>query len=257
MNRSLELRGRLLRGERLIGTFVKTTSPQTVEVLGETALDFIVLDAEHAPFSRESLDLCMLAARSADLPALVRVPSFEGAHLGESLDLGAAGIVAPHVRNAADAIAFDRSCRYRGGTRGFSNSPRAGRYGSVQMKTHVNTADAATISLAQIEDAEALDHLDEIGASAVDGWFIGRADLALSCGLDSLDAPLLQRHVETICVRARAARKPVAMFLANGAEVGRFAALGVTMFIIGSDQSMLRAGFSGLLAAASSTAHSS
>ena len=39
-------------GAVAIGTFIKSAAPQTVEVLGLTALDFGNLDAEHAPLDR-------------------------------------------------------------------------------------------------------------------------------------------------------------------------------------------------------------
>ena len=45
-------RERLRRGDRLLGTFVKTPHPVVVEVLGESPLDCLCIDAEHAPFDR-------------------------------------------------------------------------------------------------------------------------------------------------------------------------------------------------------------
>ena len=35
-----------------VGTFVKTTSPQTIEILALGGLDFAVLDAGHGPYGR-------------------------------------------------------------------------------------------------------------------------------------------------------------------------------------------------------------
>ncbi|KAG1648249.1 hypothetical protein GQR58_029998 [Nymphon striatum] len=62
-------------GERLLGTFVKTPSVEVVEILAKSGLDFICLDAEHAPFDRMRLDACLAVARALDFPTLVRVPS--------------------------------------------------------------------------------------------------------------------------------------------------------------------------------------
>jgi len=47
-----------------IGTFVKTASPHVVEVLGTTALNFVCLDAEHAPLDRGMLDLMVIRLTS-------------------------------------------------------------------------------------------------------------------------------------------------------------------------------------------------
>lgn len=49
-------RQRLLAGQLLVGTFVKTPTSHTTEILGELGFDFVVVDAEHAPFDRVAID---------------------------------------------------------------------------------------------------------------------------------------------------------------------------------------------------------
>ena len=68
MNRPLQL-----------GTFVKTASPHVIEVLGTTRLDFVCIDAEHAPLDRAMLDLMVLAARATHLQAFIRIPEIRPA----------------------------------------------------------------------------------------------------------------------------------------------------------------------------------
>ena len=69
------LKSRMLAGDRLVGTFLKTPALELVEILKPTGLDFICLDAEHAPFDRARMDGCLAMARALDFPTLVRVPS--------------------------------------------------------------------------------------------------------------------------------------------------------------------------------------
>lgn len=179
---ALSLRERLVAGESLFATFVKTTSHQTVEVLAATGLDTLVLDAEHAPFGPESLDRSLLAARACSLPVLVRVPYPRGAAIQQALDMGAAGVMVPHVDSAAIALEVVRAARY-GGTRGYSASPRAGGYGQRGMAEHLRLSDAHTAVLVQIESGEAVAQVREIAAvPGVDCLFIGPADLAVSIG---------------------------------------------------------------------------
>src|SRR6266567_4212348 len=90
----------LLQDKVTIGTFIKTDSPHVVEVLGTTALDFGVVDAEHAPFDRAGLDRMMLASRACGLPLLVRVQDYTPTSIQTALDLDAAGILVPHVDSA-------------------------------------------------------------------------------------------------------------------------------------------------------------
>jgi 2-keto-3-deoxy-L-rhamnonate aldolase RhmA len=122
-----EFRRRFLAREVLLGTFVKTPGPHTTEALGGAGLDFVVIDEEHGPFDRGSIDLALLGARAGGIAGLVRVS--DTGHLLAALDDGATGVLVPHVdspQRAAEVVAL---CRYRGGRRGFSNTTRAGGYG--------------------------------------------------------------------------------------------------------------------------------
>ncbi len=240
MTSSKDLRARLLAGERLIGTFVKTAHHQVMEILALTGLDFVVLDAEHAPFGREALDACLLAARAGNLPALVRVPDARPETLLSVLDMGAAGVVVPHMSSVDKAAAIAAAARYGGG-RGVSNSHRAGRYGEIGLSDHLEAADEVTIVIGQIEDAAALDVLDDLLAvDGIDCYFIGRADLMVSLGAPRLDDPRLTGAVDRVCHAASAQGRRLGMYVSGPEEVSGFAAKGVTLFAIGSDQSALK-----------------
>ena len=63
-----DFKARIAGGALTVGTWVKTPHPIIVEVLALTRLDCIVLDAEHAPFDRGSLDACIAAARAGGMP---------------------------------------------------------------------------------------------------------------------------------------------------------------------------------------------
>ena len=228
--------------QRLTGTFFKTASYQAVEVLAGSGLDFIVLDAEHAPFDRNQLDVCLMAARAGGLPALVRIPDDTPRSVLDVLDMGATGLLVPHARSAADAQRVRAAARYRGGVRGFSNSPRAGGYGRTPMLAHVEASDRESVVVCQIEDREAVDAIDAIAAvNEVDCLFIGRADLAVSYDVWDINHPTISDAVERICQGCKRAGKAVGIFLSDTRELPQFLALGVSLFVIGSDQSLLRA----------------
>ncbi|MCP4934569.1 MAG: 4-hydroxy-2-oxovalerate aldolase, partial [bacterium] len=61
MTPNAHFKARLVARQPLIGCFIKTPHPTVIEVLGAGPLDFLILDAEHAPFDRASIDACMLA----------------------------------------------------------------------------------------------------------------------------------------------------------------------------------------------------
>jgi 2-keto-3-deoxy-L-rhamnonate aldolase RhmA len=240
---SRAFRERLTAGERLLGTFLKTPTSHATEILGDVGFDFVVVDTEHAPFGRVDIDVLMLASRAAGIASLVRVQNADPAGILSVLDCGAAGVLVPHVTSAATLEGIVKACRYDGGKRGFSNSPRAGGYGRLGIRDHIETNDAAVAVLAMIEDPEAVERIDEIFAvEGLTGAFIGRGDLSASFGVASPAAPQVEQAVERI---ADAARRHNVRLLAHAGsasapDVAWLAERGVTGFIISSDQGLLR-----------------
>lgn len=228
---------------RTVATFIKTDSPQVVEVLGLCGLDYAVLDAEHAPFDRQTMDRMVFAARAVGLPLLVRVPDHRDATILSVLDLGAHGIVAPHVDSAEVAANVVAAARFVGGRRGLSLSARFGGYGSRSRAEAVAEADRSLV-VCQIESAAAVEAVAAIAAvPGVGGLLIGRADLAMSMGVDGPRHPQVLAAVNRVLAVAQAQRLPVVVAVgAEGAdaEVAEFAARGAQSFIVGSDQSLLR-----------------
>ena len=228
-------RSRLLRRERLIGTFLKTPSGHAAEMFGALGFDFVTIDQEHAPFDRQSTDAALVAARGADTAALVRVSHLDA--ILPVLDGGAAGVLVPHVSSVAMAREVAAMCRYRGGRRGFAATTRAGGYGTASMAEHIAASDAATAVVAQIEDPEALDEIDAIAAvPGIDCLFIGRADLAAALDDEVAVASAAQR----IARAAAGVGKPVGLFVASRAEASRLAGLDATLFVLSSDHGFMR-----------------
>lgn len=226
--------------EHHVGTFVKTTSPQVIEILGGCGLDFAVLDAEHAPFDRAALDLAMLAGRATGLPLFVRVAERTAACLLSALDIGAAGVLVPHVDTEQDARDVVAHCRYVGGDRGYSSSPRAAGYGSFGMPKALLVGDRNVV-VCQIESVSAVENAARIAAvPGIGALFIGRADLALSMGLDNAQDPRVTAATKDVIHASLARGTPVGMFVGSTAERETYRALGVSWFVQGSDQSLLR-----------------
>ena len=241
------LRCRLKRAAPLIGSFIKTPTPHAVELAGLVGFDFVVLDAEHAPFCSRDLDLGILAGRAARIDVLVRLASDGIGMVQQVLDMGAAGVLAPHVDTAASAAAIVAAARFSGGRRGYSNSPRYAGYGDRGMADALALADADAAVILQIEDAAGLAAVDEIAAvPGVDALFVGRADLAVAHGLTDASAPLIDELAARIAGAAKGAGLRVATFYPDAASL-RGKKLDVDMLVLGSDQSALRAGWSATL----------
>jgi 2-keto-3-deoxy-L-rhamnonate aldolase RhmA len=237
----ISFRQRFMSGELLLGTFIKTPTTHAIEILGGLGFDFVVIDAEHAPFDRATIDNLLLAARASNTAGIVRVAEATPAKLLAALDDGAAGVLVPHISTVAKALDMVAACRYNGGNRGFSNSPRAGGYGQFGIWDHVERADASVTVIAMIEDPEALDVIDEIiSVEGLDGIFIGRGDLTVAMRADGPTDQRVRSATERIIAAARKVRKPVCILVSNAKEAADWRSLGVNSFIVASDQGFMR-----------------
>ena len=238
---------RLIAGEVLLGTFLKTPHPHVVEVLATSGLDCLCLDAEHAPFDRRDLDMCVLAGRANNFPTLVRIARASDEQILNALDSGADGVVVPHIKTADQARAIATACHYGPGGRGYAGSSRAAAYGLTSMAAHTAASAARTTVIAQIEDIEALDEIDAIArVDGIDALFVGRIDLTVALGCDNPDDPKVIEAVETIVRACAKAGRVVGMFLPRPTDVPYWRQKGVTLFLLGSDHSFMRAGALGL-----------
>ena len=238
----VSFRDKLRAGDLLAGTWIKTPHPHVVEVLSLTSLDCLVLDAEHAPFDRAALDLCILAARAVGKTVLVRPQSASHEKILNALDCGADGVILPHIRTASEAEEAIKACHYVSGGRGFAGSSRAAAYTTKGMAKH--RADAkGVIVIAQIEDIEGVDNIEEIAAvEGMDALFIGRADLTISYAAETPDDAIVVEAVDRIVAAGKTAGRTTGMFLGRVSDVPLWREKGASLFILGSDQDFLLQG---------------
>ena len=108
MNR--EFCDRLRQREVLIGTIVSIDSIAVMEIVASGLLDWIFIEAEHAPIGMTALERLLVAA--GNTPCLVRLPNHEPTWIKRALDLGAAGIIVPQVNTVDEAVAIAQAARF-------------------------------------------------------------------------------------------------------------------------------------------------
>jgi 2-keto-3-deoxy-L-rhamnonate aldolase RhmA len=242
------LKSRIANAEQLVGTFIKTPSPMLCEVMGKTELDLVCIDAEHSPFDRLVQDQCLYALRNEGMPSLVRVPSAAPEHTLNALDCGATGVVIPHVISPEMAEQVAAATHFGAGGRGYAGSTRAAGYTTKAMPHHLRDSAAQSVVVAQIEDLEALEAIDEIAAvEGIDCLFIGRIDLTVALGAASPADKVVVDAVERICQSARDAGRPVGMFVGNLDEIPHWQDAGASLFLLSSDHSFLMRGAANLV----------
>lgn len=243
------LRARLRARDPLCGAFIKTPAVEVIEVMALSGLDFICLDAEHAPFDRARMDACLAVARALGLPALVRVPEARPAEVLKALDAGAAGIVAPHVDTVAQAEALARAAHFGEGGRGYAGSTRWAGFATRPM-AEVLAMDADTVVLAQIEAPEAVDACEAIAAvEGIDGLFLGPADLAVCLGETSIEAAPVRAAIARVAEACAASGKAAATFAPAADATPGLRAAGVSAFFFASEHAWMLAGARATVAA--------
>ena len=142
--------------------------------------DFVVIDMEHSTVDFSRLEALIGAAHAAGLATLVRPWGEDVGLIGKVLDIGANGIMAPHVESPARARAIVEQARFAPlGNRGFSPLTKYDALGEP-----LRALGDATYVVAQIEGRQALANIAAIAAvPGIDAVFVGPYDLALSLGV--------------------------------------------------------------------------
>ncbi len=243
MNDTQTLKQRMAAGELLTGTFLKTPAYELVEVLAVSGLDFICLDAEHAPFDRARLDACLAIARAKGLPALVRVATGDRHEILQSLDSGATGVVVPHVDSVEKAQDIARWGRFGHGGRGYAGSTRWAGFTTRRMPELLQQSTDETIVIAQIEEPEGVAQSAQIAAiKGIDGLFVGPADLAVCLGVQDLNDQQVLDSIKRVGQACHQQHCCCMTFVPDTAKVSALHDLGVSMFFVSSEHGFILQG---------------
>ncbi|MFK7869175.1 MAG: HpcH/HpaI aldolase/citrate lyase family protein [Roseobacter sp.] len=236
-------KSRLPGTDILVGTFLKTPAHEVIEVMAKSRLDFVCLDAEHAPFDRARMDACLAVARALSVPTLVRVPSGDPSEILKVLDSGATGIVVPHVDTVEKARRVAKAARFGHGGRGYAGSTRWAGYATRPMAEVLQQSRDETVVFAQIEEPEGVDAAADIAAvEGIDGLFVGPADLAVCLGKTDASAPEVMEAMRRTGEAAAKVGKRLMTFAGSSAAGPALHAVGVTMFFVASEHAFMLRG---------------
>ncbi|GFE63589.1 HpcH/HpaI aldolase family protein [Litoreibacter roseus] len=237
------LKARMVGGEKLVGSFLKTPAVELIEILSGSGLDFLCLDAEHAPFDRARLDTCLAIGRALDFPILVRVPAGTPEEILKVMDAGAVGIVVPHVDSVEKAQAVAKAARFGHGGRGFAGSTRWAGFATRTMGDILDQSATETLVIAQIEEPEGVDAIDGIaGTEGIDGVFIGPADLSVAYGKRDLSSDALKNAMKKVGEAARTAGVAYVTWVPDAKTAKDWSVHGFTTFVVASEHAWMLQG---------------
>lgn len=234
----------LARGEPSRGIWLGLPSPYSARLLARLPVDWLLIDAEHAPIEVNTLTQMVAAIAEANGPApLVRVPQASVENLKQALDAGAYGFLAPMINSAEEAEQVVRWSKFPPqGERSFG-SAYASLSLDLSMAEYLRAANAETLCMVQIESKTALDNLDAIfEVAGVDMAFVGPVDLSISLGLEPLAEnphPLFKEAIDRILHTARAHHLPLGIYCSTGKAAADRIRQGFQFVNIASDISSL------------------
>lgn len=239
-----QLKKKLAAGKTILGKGVLSHNPALVEILGVTGFDFVLVDTEHSPLGVD-VDMSNLirAANSVNLPVIVRVKGVVDHMIQGALEMGAEGVLIPHLTSRADAEAAVRAAKFPPmGGRGFTTSVRSARYGvSGDPVGYMETANRDTLVIGLAEDRAFFDDVDGIlSVPGLDMVYFGSMDLAVSYGLPPKN-PMSYPEIQAAFTRLSDAAKRHGLTMLGRAashrmdELQQFIDRGYQAILVGSD----------------------
>ena len=207
--RQNRVKGLMREGKLALGKYVSLADPQVVEIIGIAGFDAAFIDMEHTGFDLPLVEEMIRASDLAGVTSMVRVPDNDAKLILRILDMGAEGIIVPHVdglegaKRAVDAVRYPPL-----GERGGAGGTRAARFGSVPWNEHVRQSNDEIILSVMTEDDKGINDVEAIAAlDGVDLVSIGPTDLSQALGVtDPVDSRLRDK-VNEIAAQVKAIGK--------------------------------------------------
>jgi 2-keto-3-deoxy-L-rhamnonate aldolase RhmA len=241
------VKDKLARGEVVASMMVRLVRGVEIARIAKSAgFDTFYIDMEHCSFSLETTSQICMAALEIGIPAFVRVPANTPEYISRVLDGGAVGVIAPHVRSAAQAREVVRHARFapRGDRSANGGLPHL-QYRSFPAAEANLALDRQTMVIVMMEAVEALEQVEEIAAvDGVDMMLVGTNDLTAEWGIPGqYDDPRVAAAYERTIAACRRHGKHVGIGgLASRPDlVEKFVRLGARFVSTGTDLSFLMA----------------
>ena len=174
-----------LRAGEIVSCFkMNLESARVAEIAALSGFDCLWNDREHIGNDWSHIESQIWAAKSRNVDLVVRVSRGSYSDMIRPLELDATGIMIPHLISLQDAKSIVKMTRFQPlGLRAVDGGNADAAYGQVDFSDYLQTANRERFVIAQIEDPEPLDDLDEIATiEGIDILFFGPGDFSHAIG---------------------------------------------------------------------------
>ena len=234
------LKDRLRKGESVVGTWCVLPSVSVVNVLAKAGLDFIIIDMEHGPTDFHLASQMVMAAEVDGCEVIVRVSNNNESEILRALDIGASGVMVPHIERVEDREKAVSYIKYPPiGIRGFSPYTRAGGYTS--RVEHTLVENKKTLSAIIVEGIKGIENIDRIiDDKEIDIVYIGTYDLSVALGIPGdVKNPKVMKMLERCVGEIQKMGKVAGGLFHTIDELKYFKAIGIQFLCYKVDTSVL------------------
>jgi 4-hydroxy-2-oxoheptanedioate aldolase len=242
-------RERLRKGELSLGIGLRQA--RTVDIAAAMAscgFDWLFIDLEHGTMPLDTAVQISLAALTAGITPVVRVPSRQYALATRALDGGALGIVMPHVDSAEEARSIVGHLKYPPlGHRSMAGAMALFGFRAVPTGEAAKTMNDESLIVVMLETPQAIAEAEAIAAvEGVDVLLVGTNDLMMEMGFPGqFGHAEVARAYDKVIAACRKHRKWPGMGGVYTEELlAKYVAMGMRVIIAGNDLGMLMAGAS-------------
>ena len=210
-------------------------SPNQVEFISSMDVDGVWIEGEHGPIDFSDIPNISRACDIYGVTSIFRITSHDYGLIYRYLDLGAQGLVIPHVRTKEEAISIVNAAKYHPiGERGMFTSRRGL---SVPKNKYMDYANEDSLIIVIIEDVKAISNLDEIiKVENIDVFFVAPNDLAQSMGIaNSKTKDKLNQEIYKAIQKIQKANKKVGT-LANSDNIDSYIDMGIDLLLYDTNQ---------------------
>jgi len=203
-------------------------NPEIVDFMGQFGFDGMWIETEHGPITWEQVAHMSRACDLWGMTSVCRVNSNEPWLITRTLDVGATGIVVPHVSTREEAEQAAKSAKYGPiGYRGMASGRQS--YG---VTDYYPKANEESLVVVLIEEMKAVHNLQDIlTVDNIDVFFMAPSDLAQTMGYTGQpNHPEVQKMVDRCIAQVLAAGK-VPGALVNEDTVGSYIEKGARFFL--------------------------
>lgn len=240
------LRAKLRAGEAVYGTMIQDTrSPSIGQIMARAGCDFVFFDMEHGPFDLAAIADMIKVTRLEGLTPLVRVPGDAYEWLVRPMDAGAMGIMVPRVESRRQVeLIIERTMYPPKGVRGLSADKGHNDFQAEGMWAFAEQANKENLIILQIEQAEAVEHIDDLlSVEGVGAAVLGPNDLAMSMGIRSKDTlAALEPAIQQVLDSAKKHDLPCGIHIGNLDWLIEWQRRGMQIIVYSNDIVFLRSG---------------